>query len=607
MTSNLESFPLHKAAFFNDTRSISQLIKSGRSLYEQDMHGNTALHISTMLGHREATALLLAHNAPVKVKNSDGWNPLMEAVSYGDRQIITEMLRKMKSQSRYGMSRKPHLVKMLEDLGDFYLELKWDFQSWIPLLSRMLPSDVCQIYKKGTRLRMDTTLADFSERRWERGDISFVFNAAADSETDQLVIMDNKTKCYFHIYIYIYILLLASGAAVGDDEFKSLQYRKSLAPPGRMPTTWEEYSGAAPGLPPPLGRAQVQKQNEKNFTALVGMVHSVPNLAGNLIDGPVADEATTLRKPIQKVYLWPSLNDAERAILRDAFFQIGRRTCVKFEEQEYKPWYHADRWVGDQPYVLIRKSKKYAAYSENTIEGLVDRTILYIAENAFQMDSFNNSRGAVMDQLVRFMGRFVQVLKIIMELCSVFIIIIIIIITIIMSLYLGMKREIYRPDSASYIQAIEPVPLVRQPTFHPTQLEWPFDPESITIPLWAREKYRLTQYCPARNNADIGAGQRVGLLTKWDTTKINSMYCPEMVKNADPHRGPCVVPRPKDVEEFRKRALVFYAFVRHEVLASTYPTDATGSLDFKSKSSVARQTLVNFQKLERREKLEKVE
>ncbi|PIO54674.1 ankyrin repeat protein, partial [Teladorsagia circumcincta] len=84
---DLETFPLHKAAFFNDVHSISQLIKAGRSLYEQDMHGNTALHISTMLGHREATALLLAHNAPVKVKNCDGWNPLMEAVSYGDRQI----------------------------------------------------------------------------------------------------------------------------------------------------------------------------------------------------------------------------------------------------------------------------------------------------------------------------------------------------------------------------------------------------------------------------------------------------------------------------------------------------------------------------------------
>ncbi|TKR62333.1 hypothetical protein L596_026314 [Steinernema carpocapsae] len=151
---HLERFPLHRAAFFNDTKLISHLIHDGADLYEQDMHGNTALHISTMLGHREATALLLAHNAPVKIKNSDGWNTLMEAISYGDRQIITTMLRKLKAQSRESMtSKKPHLVEMLSGLGDFYLELKWDFHSWIPLLSKMLPSDVCKIYKRGTSLR----------------------------------------------------------------------------------------------------------------------------------------------------------------------------------------------------------------------------------------------------------------------------------------------------------------------------------------------------------------------------------------------------------------------------------------------------------------------
>ena len=39
-----------------------------------------------------------------------------------------------------------------------------------------------------------------------------------------------------------------------------------------MPTTWEEYSGAPPGAPPPLGRPQTLKHNEKTFKALVGMV-----------------------------------------------------------------------------------------------------------------------------------------------------------------------------------------------------------------------------------------------------------------------------------------------------------------------------------------------
>lgn len=36
------------------------------------------------------THLLLAHDAPVKVKNLNGWSPLAEAISYGDRQ--TSML-----------------------------------------------------------------------------------------------------------------------------------------------------------------------------------------------------------------------------------------------------------------------------------------------------------------------------------------------------------------------------------------------------------------------------------------------------------------------------------------------------------------------------------
>lgn len=35
----------------------------------------------------ECTLLLLAHGATVKVKNSQGWSPLAEAISYGDRQI----------------------------------------------------------------------------------------------------------------------------------------------------------------------------------------------------------------------------------------------------------------------------------------------------------------------------------------------------------------------------------------------------------------------------------------------------------------------------------------------------------------------------------------
>ena len=70
--------------------------------------------------------------------------------SYGDRQTISLLLRKLKQQAKEKLkSRKPEMVESLRKLGDFVVDLKWDFSSWIPLVSRMLPSDICKISKKG--------------------------------------------------------------------------------------------------------------------------------------------------------------------------------------------------------------------------------------------------------------------------------------------------------------------------------------------------------------------------------------------------------------------------------------------------------------------------
>lgn len=91
--------------------------------------------------------------------------------------------------------RRPNLVSALTKMGDFYMELKWDFQSWVPLVSRILPSDICKIYKKGSSIRLDTTLVDFNDMRWERGDISFLFNGDV-KPSQSLTVMDNKA-CLF--------------------------------------------------------------------------------------------------------------------------------------------------------------------------------------------------------------------------------------------------------------------------------------------------------------------------------------------------------------------------------------------------------------------------
>jgi hypothetical protein len=44
------------------------------------------------------------------------------------------------------------MLASLKALGDFVVDLKWDFTSWVPLVSKMLPSDICKITKKGQDL-----------------------------------------------------------------------------------------------------------------------------------------------------------------------------------------------------------------------------------------------------------------------------------------------------------------------------------------------------------------------------------------------------------------------------------------------------------------------
>ncbi|KAI1706025.1 astacin (Peptidase family m12A) domain-containing protein [Ditylenchus destructor] len=229
---------------------------------------------------------------------------------------------------------------------------------------------------------------------------------------------------------------------------------------------------------------------------------------------PQPAPATSFRTAQHDVYLWPSLTDQEKTVIRQAFHQIARRTCIRFNELDYKPWYHASRWEEGKPYVVIRKSNKFAGYTDNIVEDVNRRSLIYLTDAALNSNEGNSSRGMVMEQLLRFMG---------------------------------YREEHLRPDAPSYLQAHDPASnaLQQNPAtrYSNEQLQWPFDPESVTIPASLRHTHHLTIYCQARNDGDIGAGQRTGLLTRWDAVKLNSMYCPHQVGYADPRLGPCVLPR----------------------------------------------------------------
>uniref|UniRef100_H2YIA2 Ankyrin repeat domain-containing protein n=1 Tax=Ciona savignyi TaxID=51511 RepID=H2YIA2_CIOSA len=193
---------LHKLVFENKISQLSQLLNHDKEdeHFEQlkDQHGNTPLHLAVMLGHKECVQLLLKHGHGILIKNQYNWTPLQEAVSYGDRQTITSMYRFHRRQRKPIKKQKPEIREALKALGgDFYMEMRWDFQSWIPFVSRILPADICHIYRSGNKIRMDSTLEDFSEMRWVHGDITLIVDFSMD-EPDVLL-LDNKNKVYQHM------------------------------------------------------------------------------------------------------------------------------------------------------------------------------------------------------------------------------------------------------------------------------------------------------------------------------------------------------------------------------------------------------------------------
>lgn len=170
-------FPLHSAVWENDYRKLEeQMTLPQNDLEAVDPRGRTPLHLAVSLGHLESVRVLLRHGAEVTKENGKNWTVLQEAVSTGDPEMVQLVLQRrdyLKASTALGGV--PELLSKIRESPDFYMEMKWEFTSWIPLLSRVCPSDVCRIWKSGASLRVDATLLGFENMTWIRGRRSYIF------------------------------------------------------------------------------------------------------------------------------------------------------------------------------------------------------------------------------------------------------------------------------------------------------------------------------------------------------------------------------------------------------------------------------------------------
>lgn len=215
-----ELLHVHYILFADDHNELKKFLSKlkkddiDKKLSHKDKFGNTPLHIAAMMGQLDAVKVLIDAGSRVKIRNEQFWTPLHEAISIGNRELVKCLYKKYIGEVKDEFEGSiPKIKASLKDMLDFYVEIKWDFESWIPFVSRFLPSDICKVYKQGTKIRIDTTLEDvaraahnsdgndqkFSPLNWKRGDLSFIIDVQQVKNKSSIVFLDNTKKTFIRI------------------------------------------------------------------------------------------------------------------------------------------------------------------------------------------------------------------------------------------------------------------------------------------------------------------------------------------------------------------------------------------------------------------------
>ncbi|XP_053362721.1 ankyrin repeat domain-containing protein 13B isoform X1 [Clarias gariepinus] len=193
-------YRLHYLVWHNKHRQLEKELSASEQVDVEvvDPHGRTALHLAVTLSHLECARVLLHYGADVSKENGNGWTVLQEAISLRDAELVRLVLcHRDYQRTMKRLAGIPRLLERLQQAQDFYVEMKWEFTSWVPLVSRICPSDTYRVWKSGQCLRVDTTLMGFEQMTWQRGNRSFIFKGQGDNSSAMVMEVDHDRQLVF--------------------------------------------------------------------------------------------------------------------------------------------------------------------------------------------------------------------------------------------------------------------------------------------------------------------------------------------------------------------------------------------------------------------------
>ncbi|PIN01283.1 Ankyrin repeat protein [Handroanthus impetiginosus] len=164
----------------------------------------TPLHLAVRLHDSISAEILMAAGADWSLQNENGWSALQEAVCTREENIAMIIARHYQPLAWAKWCRRlPRIVASAARIRDFYMEITFHFESSvIPFIGRIAPSDTYRIWKRGSNLRADMTLAGFDGFRIQRSDQTFLFLGEGYSSEDgnislspgSLIVLAHKEK-----------------------------------------------------------------------------------------------------------------------------------------------------------------------------------------------------------------------------------------------------------------------------------------------------------------------------------------------------------------------------------------------------------------------------